>query len=119
MKASIEVIDDVILRCHKGDTYLQDIIDSWNELFLRFDNLKVYKGVVSDFLEATTHHEDKNMNLLVDYLREHMGQIENMKIAVVMDTPHVTNTILLGQKMKHLQIRPFATRKAAFEWVNI
>ena len=39
MKASIEVVDNVILRCFNGDVYIQDIIDSWDETLARFDNL--------------------------------------------------------------------------------
>lgn len=118
MKASIEVIDNVILRCFNGDVYLQDIIDSWEDTFARFDDLMAYSGIVTDFLKARLHHEDHNMNILVDYLKGYIERMDDMKIAVVMDSPHVTNTIMLGQKMKHMQIRPFTTRKAAIEWVN-
>ncbi len=118
MKASIEVVDNVILRSFKGDVYLQDIIDSWEETLDRFDNLIEYKGIVTDFLAADLHHEDRNMNILIDYLKSQLGKMNDMKIAVIMDSPHVTNTIMLGQEMKHLQIRPFTTRKAALDWIN-
>ena len=118
MKASIEVIDNVILRCFKGDVYLKDIIDSWDETLTRFSNLMDYKGIVTDFLGADLHHEDHNMNLLMDFFKVHIERMNDMKIAVVMDSPHVTNTIMLGQKMKHLQIRPFTTRKAALDWIK-
>lgn len=118
MKASIEVVDNVILRSFKGDVYLQDIIDSWDETLDRFDDLTDYKGIVTDFLSANLHHEDSNMNILIDYLKSQLGKMNDMKIAVIMDSPHVTNTIMLGQKMKHLQIRPFSTRKAALDWIN-
>jgi hypothetical protein len=119
MKASIEVVDNVILRCFKGDVYLDDIIDSWEETFTRFEDLMNYKGIVTDFLDADLFHEDNNMNILMDYLKGHIERLNDMKIAVVMDSPHVTNTIMLGQKMKHLQIRPFTTRKAALDWINV
>ncbi|MEN8202719.1 MAG: STAS/SEC14 domain-containing protein [Bacteroidota bacterium] len=118
MKASIEVKDKVILRLFKGDVYLQDIIDSWDDVFVQFPDLSVYKGVVTDFLEAELHHEDNNMNILIDYLKGYIERMSNMKIAVVMDSPHVTNTIMIGQKMKHVQIRPFTTRQAAIDWIN-
>ncbi len=118
MKASIEVVDNVILRRFKGDIYLQDIIDSWDETLARFDDLMEYKGIVTDFLGADLFHEDNNMNILMDYLKGHIERMNDMKIAVIMDSPHVTNTIMLGQKMNHLQIRPFSTRKAAFDWIN-
>lgn len=119
MKASIEVVDNVVLRIFNGDVYLQDIIDSWDDTLARFDNLMDYKGIITDFLSANLHHEDNNMNILIDYLKGQIGRMNNMKIAVIMDSPHVTNTIMLGQEMKHLQIRPFTTRNAALEWINI
>jgi len=119
MKASIEVKDRIILRYFKGDVYLQDIIDSWDDVFAQFEDLSKYKGVITDFLEAKLHHEDNNMNILIDYMKGYIERMDDMKIAVVMDSPHVTNTIMLGQKMKHLQIRPFTTRKAAVDWVNV
>jgi len=118
MKASIEVVDNVILRCFNGDVYLQDIIDSWDETLARFDDLMVYKGMITDFSGGNFHQEDNNMSILIDYLKEHIGRMNEMKIAVVMNSPNVTNTIMLGQKMKHLQIRPFTTRKAALDWIN-
>lgn len=119
MKASIEVNDKIILRLFKGDVYIQDIIDSWEEVFAQFNDLSIYNGVITDFLEATLHHEDNNMNILIDYLKGYIERTNDLKIAVVMDSPHVTNTIMLSQKMKHMQIRPFTTRKAAVDWINV
>lgn len=118
MKASIEVVDNVIIRSFNGDVYLQDIIDSWDETLARFENLMEYKGIVTDFLSANFHHENSNMSVIIDYLKDQIDRMNDMKIAVIMDSPHVTNTIMLGQKMKHLQIRPFTTRKAALDWIN-
>ena len=118
MTASIEVIDGVIIRRFIGNVCLEDIIESWKEIFERFDDLMKYKGILSDYLGADLHHEDNNMNIIMDYLKGHIETLNDMKIAVVMDSPHVTNTIMLGQKMKHLQIRPYSTRKAALEWIN-
>ncbi len=118
MKVSVEVVDNVILRRFEGDVYLQDIIDSWDEILDRFDDLTDYKGIVTDFLSANLHHEDSNMNILIDYLKSQLGKMNDMKIAIVMDTPHVTRTIMMDQKMKSLHIRPFATRQAAFDWIN-
>jgi hypothetical protein len=119
MKVSIEVRDGIIVRRFQGDVYLKDIIESWDDLFGKFDDLSQYKGVVTDFLEAELHHEDQNMNILVDYLKGYIERMNDLKIAVVMDSPHVTNTIMLGQKMKHMQMRPFTTRQAAVDWIHV
>ena len=117
MKASIEVKDNVIIRCFQGDVYLQDVIDSWNEIFSRYDDLTAFKGIVTNMLDAEMQHEDKNLNILVEYLKGNLDRMGNMKIAMVMDTPQVTNTILMGRKMKQLQIRPFTTMDAAMSWI--
>ena len=119
MKVSIEVVDNVILRCFKGDVGYQDILNSWDDILIKFEDLTAYNGLISDFLEADMHHEDKNLNELVDFLKNHLGRISGMKLAIVMDTPHVTRTIMMDQKMKSLHIRPFTTRKAALDWINL
>jgi hypothetical protein len=36
-----------------------------------------------------------------------------------MDTPQVTQVILMDHMIKQLQIRPFATMKGAMDWINI
>ena len=61
----------------------------------------------------------ENLNLLVEYLKGYLDRMDGIKIAVVMDTPQITSTILLGRKMKQLHIRPFTTRDAAMSWIAI
>ena len=118
MKVSVEVVDNVVLRCFTGDVGYQDILNSWNDILTRFDDLTTYNGIISDFLAADMHHEDNNLNELVDFLKNHLDKISGMKLAIVMDTPHVTRTIMMDQKMKSLYIRPFTTRQTAFDWIN-
>jgi hypothetical protein len=118
MKASIEVENQVILRRFSGEVCIEDMIQSWDEIFTRYDDLETYKGIVTSFLEADIKHEDNNLNILVDYLKGYLGRIRGMKIAIVMDTPKVTNTIIINQKMKHLHIRPFSSEEAALEWID-
>ena len=118
MKVTVEVVENVILRCFTGDVGYQDILNSWNDILTRFDDLTAYNGIISDFLKADIHHEDNNLNELVDFLKNHLDKIGGMKLAIVMDTPHVTRTIMMDQKMKSLHIRPFSTRQTAFDWIN-
>ena len=119
MKLIIEVQDSVIIRHLHGETRMGDIIESWNRLFKDYKNLQEYKGIVSVYLKADLIHEDGNMNILVEYLKGHLDRLKDLKIAVVMDTPMVTNTIIVGQKMKSLQIKPFSTQEAALKWVRL
>lgn len=119
MNVSVEVRDKIILCFFQGEVRLEDIIESWNKLFEENENLQNFKGVVYGFLEAEILHEDKNLNLLVEYLSKFLDQLKDLRIAVVMDTPMVTSTIIVGQRMKHLQIKPFATEQAALKWVGV
>ncbi len=118
MKASINVQDHIILRTFSGDIHLDDIMKSWEEIFSRFEDMKVFKGVITDLLEAEMHLDGDNMNMLVDFLKEYMDRMEGTKIAIVMDSPRtMTNTILMDQKMKHVQIKPFRTMREAYDWI--
>lgn len=119
MKSFIEVRDGVIIRRFQDEVRFEDILASWEKVFVDYKNLQDYRGVVTVFLEAEMIHEDANMNALVEYLKGYLDRLKDLKIAIVMDTPMVTNTIILGQRMKPLQIKPFTTEKAALEWVHL
>jgi hypothetical protein len=119
MKCFIEVKDRVIIRHFQGEIRFEDIVASWEKVFADYKNLQDYLGIVSVFLGSDVIHEDANLNVLVEYLKCHLDRLKDLKIAIVMDTPLVTNTIIMGQRMKHLQIKPFATEEAALEWVHL
>jgi hypothetical protein len=118
MKSTIEVQNQVIFRRFSGEVCIDDMIKSWNEIFASFDDLGAYKGIVTSFLEADIKHEDSNFNLMVEYLKDYIDRITGMKVAMVMDTPLVTSTIIMNQKMKNMHIRPFASEAAALDWIN-
>jgi hypothetical protein len=119
MEVSVEVQDGVIFRNFHGEVRQEDIIESWNKIFADFENLQEYKGVISVYLDAEVVHVDDNLNLIVEYLKEYRDRMNDLKIAIVKDPPIVTNTIILGQRMKHLQIKPFSTVKEALTWVQM
>lgn len=118
MKIAIEEKDQVIFRRFSGEVCIEDMIQSWKEIFARYDDLGSYKGIVTSFLEADIQSEDNNLNIMVEYLKEYLDRIRGMKVAIVMDTPKVTNTIIMNQKMKSMHIRPFSTEAAALDWIN-
>ncbi len=119
MGVSIEDRDNVIIRCFSGDLTLDDIIKSWDEIFSRYDDLTSYKSIVSDLLNINLKFGEEHHHNLVEYLTGHIDRIEDMKVAIVLDTPQITHPILLNRKIKKLQIRPFSTMDAAIKWVSI
>jgi hypothetical protein len=118
MKASIEVQNKVIFRRFSGKVCIDDMIQSWKEIFTRYEDLTSYKGILTSFLEAEIQSGDNNLNIMVEYLKEYLDRIRGLKVAIVMDTPKVTNTIIMNQKMKNMHIRPFSSEAAALEWID-
>jgi len=118
MNISFHEQDGVIIRHFAGKVYLPDMVESWHLLFEKYNNLKDYRGILTSFLDAEIILQDRNMGDLIDFLKDHMDRIQDMKIAIVMDTPMVTNTIILAKRMKSLQIKPFTTIEAAMSWLR-
>ena len=119
MEVTIHVQNGVILRRFTGEVRLEDMMESWNMLLASYTSLKDYKGILTSFLDAEIIHEDNNLNAMVEFLKDYLDQLKDLKIAVVMNTPMVTNTIIVGQQVKSLQIKPFSTVEAAMQWIEI
>ena len=119
MKPSLEVSDSVIVRRFVGEISQDDIIESWKELFDRFQDLDPYSGLVIDLLNAKISQDRNKFREMVEYLRQEADRLEEKKIAYLMDTPQVTQVILLDHQLSQLQIRPFATLQGALDWIRI
>jgi hypothetical protein len=119
MEISSHEQNGVIVYRISGEVRTEDIIESWNRLFSDYPNLKDYLGITTVFLDARLTEVDNNLNNLVEYFTGNLYRLRDLKIAVVMDTPMVTSTIILGQRLKQLQIKPFTTEKGALEWIHV
>ena len=118
MEVTIHEQNGVIVRRFSGEVCVEDMMESWKKLLATYTNLKDYKWILTSFLDAEIKHDDQNLNVLVEFLKDYLDQLKYLKIAVVMNTPMVTNTIILGQRVKSLQIKPFSTIEAAMQWID-
>jgi hypothetical protein len=118
MEITIDDQDGVIMRRFSGEVCFEDILESWKKLLATYSNLEDFNGILTNFLDAEIKHEDKNLNVLVEFLKGYLDQLKDLKIAIVMDTPMVTNTIIVSQRVKSLQIKPFSTVEAALKWIE-
>jgi hypothetical protein len=118
MTISIEEQNQVIFRRFHGEVCIDDMLLSWKEIFATYEDLESFKGIVTSFLDADIKQEDNNMNVMVEVLKGYLDHIKGMKVAIVMDPPLVTNTIIMNQKMKNMHIRPFVTEEAALKWID-
>jgi len=120
MEIAIHEQDGVIICRFTGEVRFEDMMESWRQLFAKYPNLQDYKGILATLLDAQImKHEAENLNMMVDLLKEHLEELKDLRIAIVTDTPMVTNTIIVGRRVKSLQIRPFSTVDAAMRWINI
>jgi hypothetical protein len=119
MKPSLEVSDNVIVRRFVGDISQEDIIESWKELLAHFKDLSPYGGVVIDLLNARMLQDRKKFRKMVEFMSKQADRLEEKKIAYLMDTPQVTQVILMDHQIQRLQIRPFATLQGALDWIRI
>lgn len=119
METTVHEQEGVIIRRFSGEVRIEAMIESWRRLFQDFPDLKKHKGILINYLEAELIQEDSNLNFLVEFLRDHLDQLQHLKIAIVIDTPMITNTIILGERMRSLQIRPFTTVDAAMRWIRL
>lgn len=118
MKLTFHEQDGVIIRYFLGEVGFKDMMMSWEKLLDTYDDLQDYKGILTSFLDADLKHEDANLNVMVDFLSGYVDRLKDLKIAVVDNTPMITNTIIVSQRVKSLQIKPFATIEAAMGWIK-
>jgi hypothetical protein len=118
MTETIHEQDGVIMRNFSGEVCFVDMMESWQKLLDTYPNLEDYKGILNSFLDADIKQGDSNLNVMVEFLKNHLDQLKDLKIAMVMNTPMVTSTIILGQKVRSLQIKPFSTIGAALHWIQ-
>ena len=118
MEVTFHEQDGVIIRRFTGEVCFADMIESWKQLLLYYKNLQDYKGILTTYLDADIKDEHANLNVVVEYLMNYVDRLKNLKIAVVENTPLVTNTIIVSQRVKSLQIKPFSTMEAAMNWIT-
>ncbi|MCK5137252.1 MAG: STAS/SEC14 domain-containing protein [Bacteroidales bacterium] len=117
MKASIEIKDKVIIRRFSGEVSLDDMINSWKEIFNKIEDLSGYKGVITLFENVVMPGDPGNVNEMSDFLNKYSDRLKNLKVAIVLDHPVISNAVMVDHMVKHLQVRPFVTEEAAFRWI--
>jgi hypothetical protein len=121
MKPSIELKDQIIFRRFKGKVSEKDMLDSWLDLFDRFDDLSPYKGIITTFEDPPDSNDESNGGAVVQMsqmLIKHKDKLGNLRVAIVLDHPIITKAVMVDHYVKHVQVRPFVTEEAALRWIN-
>lgn len=118
MKFSIEVKDKVIFRRLYGKITPDDMLESWNELFTKFEDLTEFKGIITTFEAVPADSDPGSVKAMVKLLNENKERLTGLRIAIVLDHPIISNAVMVDHFVKHVQVRPFVSEEAALRWVS-
>ncbi|RKD94596.1 hypothetical protein [Marinifilum flexuosum] len=106
----------VIIRSFYGFVEIHEVLDS----FLHMRDSLICKnviGIVTDFESANLNFKLSDLEIVVKHINNE-GIYKNIKLAIVVDTPKKTVFPIIAQaKLKEAKLKPFASLKAAMNWV--
>lgn len=118
MRSSIEVKDNVIYRRLYGKITPEDMLESWNELFNKFEELTEFKGIITTFEVVPADSDSGSVKAMVKLLNENKERLKGLRVAIVLDHPVISNAVMVDHFVKHVQVRPFVSEEAALRWVS-
>lgn len=109
--------DSILVRDFISEIDVSDIIDSWEYLLEKKLINDQIKGVINNLEGCRLNMDMNSFQTLINYLK--MSEpLRSLKLAVICDNPRLIIFPMMGELMeKDLHIRPFATEKAAVEWI--
>ncbi len=109
--------NEIISRCFHGNVFLENNIESWDELLSEYDLSKI-KGIINDFSEANMQMEINEISTLLKFLNNKLKNLSQIKIAVVSIKPEIiVFPTLAANNFPLLNIRPFSTVEGARNWI--
>ena len=67
------------------------MMESWQMLLDTYPNLKGYKGILTSMLDADIKKEDANLNLMVEFLKNHLDQLKDLKMGLILLQEQMNN----------------------------
>ncbi len=121
MEHEIKYIDDnsILLRKVRGKAEFSDIYCSWNDMIKKGELKPGIKGIINDFHNAELIMNIADVKKLINLFEENAEIFGGKRIAVVVDTYKNIVFPIVGQKFaSKMEIRPFSTCDAAYDWVS-
>lgn len=109
--------EDILIRNFVDKVGINEIIDSWSYLFDNKLITKSTKGVVNDLSNCELFMDMTGFKTLMAFLKNN-DYLKGIKLAVICDNPKTIIFPILGEMEEtELKIKPFATMKAAVDWI--
>ena len=109
--------NNYLIRIFNGILKPNDIISSWEYLIEEKLKKKQYFGVISDYTNVELDMELDDFDHLLDLMKRNNKLLENIKLAIVMET-HINEVFpLLTLRYSQFNIHSFPTFEAAKDWM--
>ena len=110
--------EEIIFRKFAGDVYVEDIIQSWEELLKSRTLTPAHRGVINMVGNCNLHLNPDSFETLMKYLKAN-PVLSRLKLAVVCDTARNIVFPMMAEEEEHtLKVRAFTTIEAALKWVE-
>lgn len=109
--------NNYLIRNFHGILEPNDIISAWEYLIEEKLKRKQYIGVISDYTNVKLDMELDDFDHLLDLLKKNSKLLEDIKLAIVLES-HINEVFpLLTLRYSQFNIRSFSTLEAAKGWM--
>jgi len=108
--------DKILIRKFQGEVCVEDILESWTDLFDSGKLKSTITGVINDLSVCDLKMNMADFKKLLDFLSEN-EILRSIKLAVITDSPKNVTFPKLAESNKELRIKAFSTLQAAEDWI--
>ena len=109
--------NNYLIRIFNGTLEPNDIISAWEYLIDEKLKKKQYIGVISDYTNVELDMELDDFDHLLDLFKKNSKLLENIKLAMILET-HINKVFpLLTLRYSQFNIRSFPTLESAKNWI--
>lgn len=107
----------LLIRTYYGDIFLNDVINSWDNIINQGVIQPETKGVLIDYRNADLKMPIKDIEILMNYFAK-TGLFSGFRFALIMEAPNQLVFPILADGMNNdFLTAPFSTEEAAKKWI--
>ena len=118
IKFKYNLENSIFYKYYLGEIYLNDVINSWNEIINNNSIPKNCKGFIVDLSKSTIKMSIQESTGISEYYKSQLELFGGKKIAYITNNPIQTvYSMLVEKKDKGYQTKTFNSIDASEEWI--